>query len=60
MREYVCVHCGHGFPWFIADGPHPLCPRCGSRHLHLVPWLLGSPEAGDLTPEDHYAAVLAV
>ena len=58
--EYVCRGCGHGFPWFSADGPQACCPRCDGLDLEANPWLLLTPEAEGLTAEDHFEALLAV
>jgi hypothetical protein len=58
--EYACRSCRHRFPWFRADGPNPLCPRCGGAELTLNPWLLLTPDSDGLTDDDHMDALLAL
>ena len=61
--EYKCIQCGHDFnplPWTNRDHKNeiPCCPRCGSELLEHNPYLLGTPDAEGLTPEDYFAVAL--
>ena len=61
--EYKCTQCGHDFnPLPVLNGDRESedlhCPRCNSKLLERNPYLLGTPDAEGLTPEDYYAVAM--
>ena len=58
--EHLCRSCGHLFPWRPANGPAPVCPRCGSPQVDANPWLLCQSEAEGISHQDHFMAGLVV
>ena len=61
--EYKCTQCGHDFnplPGVNGDRENEglRCPRCGSELLEHNPYLLGTPDAEGLTPEDYFAVAM--
>lgn len=57
---YHCCHCGHDFDRiFITDKGEQRCPRCDSVDLEKSPYLFGTPECSELSPEDYFETCLA-
>ena len=56
--EYKCIECGHDFGPMPGAGEGLHCPRCGSGQIEHNPYLFGSPNAEDLTPEDYFSVLL--
>lgn len=52
--EFTCKQCGHSFDKLPGTEEKDVrCPRCGSEQLERNPYLLGTPDAADLTLDDY-------
>jgi len=50
VYEYLCAECGERFEIFMRSMTHraaPVCPRCGSEHVHKSISLFGVGGAGE-------------
>lgn len=57
---YHCRRCGHDFDEIPSSGEKvSQCPRCESTDLEKSPYLFGTSECSDLTPDDYFETCLA-
>ena len=57
---YHCRECGHDFDRLPSTPDEELhCPRCESTNLDKSPYLFGTAECSELSPDDYFDTCLA-